>query len=102
METLKKKLLELKKDRKILLDIMEHLSIEKESLENRYDDVTEILNSYRKQYDNEAYWSLFNTQLALIKTNEIGVIGILNYTAQELHEIEQHIKLIEEEIKGEQ
>lgn len=102
MEKLKKKLLELKKDRKILLDIMEHLSIEKESLENRYDDVTEILNSYRKQYDNEAYWSLFNTQLALIKTNEIGVIGILNYTGQELYEIEQHIKLIEEEIKGEQ
>lgn len=102
MEKLKKKLLELKKDRKILLDIIEHLSIEKESLENRYDDLTEILNSYRKQYDNEAYWSLFNTQLALIKSNEIGVIGILNYTAHELHEIEQHIKLIEEEIEGEQ
>lgn len=101
MDRLKKRLMELKSERKVLKEILEQLSIEKEVLEERYNDLTEIMNTYSKHYKNEAYWSLFNTQLALIKSNEISTIGILNYTAHELHEIEQHIKLIEEELQGE-
>lgn len=102
MELLEKKISELKKERKVLKELLEHLSIEKESLENRYEDITEIINMYKLHYKNEAFWSLFNTELAMIKTNEINVIGILNYIAYELQKIDIHIKAIQEEIKGEQ